>query len=108
MAEPAATGGEGRRLTLFIVVGIVVTFITLFFLFRACSIFGPISKKDYVVVYSYLDLAETAAIVKELKEKGMKKFLKNQEKIYGCPKCGDVVSVHNRKCYSCGNVLVSF
>ena len=53
----------------------------------------------------YMSIVEN---LKELKEKGMKKFLKNQEKIYGCPKCGDVVSVHNRKCYSCGNVLVSF
>lgn len=42
--------------------------------------------------------------LKELKEKGMKKFLKNQEEKYECPECGDVISVHDRKCYSCGHL----
>jgi len=42
--------------------------------------------------------------LKELKEKGMKKFLKNQKEKYECPECGDVISVHDRKCYSCGHV----
>ncbi|MGD8564878.1 MAG: DUF3795 domain-containing protein [Candidatus Bathyarchaeota archaeon] len=39
--------------------------------------------------------------LKELKEKGMKRFLKNQKRKYECPECGDVVSVHDKKCYSC-------
>ena len=42
--------------------------------------------------------------LKELKKKGMKEFLKNQEEKYECQECGDIISVHNRKCYSCGHV----
>jgi hypothetical protein len=40
--------------------------------------------------------------LKEIREKGMDEFLKNQEAKYRCPKCGDVVSVHDGKCYTCG------
>ncbi|UCC59030.1 MAG: DUF3795 domain-containing protein [Candidatus Bathyarchaeum sp.] len=39
--------------------------------------------------------------LREIKEKGMKEFLKNQEEKYACPECGDVVSVHYGKCYTC-------
>jgi rubrerythrin len=42
--------------------------------------------------------------LKDLKEKGMKKFLRVQEKKYGCPECGDVISVHDGKCYACGHI----
>ena len=42
--------------------------------------------------------------LKELQEKGMEKFLKNQEERYECPECGDVISVHDGKCYACGLV----
>ena len=42
--------------------------------------------------------------LQELKEKGMETFLKNQERRYRCPKCGDVISVHDRKCYACGYI----
>ena len=42
--------------------------------------------------------------LKELKDKGKEKFLENQENKYKCPKCGNIISVHNRKCYSCGNI----
>jgi hypothetical protein len=43
------------------------------------------------------------SMVENLKEirKGMKAFLENQEKKYACPECGDVVSVHDGKCYTC-------
>jgi hypothetical protein len=40
--------------------------------------------------------------LKEIKEKGMDEFLKNQETKYRCPSCGDVVSVHDAKCCACG------
>ena len=36
--------------------------------------------------------------LKNLKEKGMKKFLRVQEEKYECPECGDVISVHEKKC----------
>ncbi|MDH5419902.1 MAG: hypothetical protein OEY39_00135 [Candidatus Bathyarchaeota archaeon] len=42
--------------------------------------------------------------LKELQGKGMEKFLKNQEERYECPECGDVISVHDGKCYACGHV----
>jgi len=37
--------------------------------------------------------------LRELKGKGMKQLLKSQEEKYVCSKCGDVISVHNGKCY---------
>ncbi len=39
--------------------------------------------------------------LKEIKAKGMDVFLKSQEEKYRCPSCGDVVSVHDGKCYAC-------
>ena len=42
--------------------------------------------------------------LRELQEKGMEKFLENQQKKYECPQCGDVVSVHDGKCYTCWQV----
>lgn len=40
--------------------------------------------------------------LKELIEKGMDEFLKSQAEKYRCPDCGDVICVHDSKCYSCG------
>ncbi len=40
--------------------------------------------------------------LKELKEQGMDEFLKSQAGKYRCPDCGDVICVHDSKCYSCG------
>jgi transposase len=42
--------------------------------------------------------------LQELKEKGMETFLENQERKYKCPKCGDIICVHDGKCYSCGYI----
>jgi hypothetical protein len=42
--------------------------------------------------------------LKELKAKGIEKFLENQQTKYKCQVCGSVVSVHDRKCYSCGYI----
>ena len=39
---------------------------------------------------------------KAIKENGMDEFLKSQAEKYRCPSCGDVVSVHDGKCYGCG------
>lgn len=39
--------------------------------------------------------------LKMIKEKGMDGFLKSQTERYRCPSCGDVVSVHDGKCYKC-------
>jgi hypothetical protein len=39
---------------------------------------------------------------KMIKEKGMGEFLRSQAEKYSCPNCGDVVSVHDGKCYACG------
>jgi hypothetical protein len=40
--------------------------------------------------------------LKDIKAKGMDEFLKTQTEKYRCPSCGDVVSVHDGKCYKCG------
>ena len=42
--------------------------------------------------------------LRELKEKGAEEFLRVQREKYRCPECGDVVSVHDGKCYACGYV----
>jgi hypothetical protein len=39
--------------------------------------------------------------LKEIQTRGIEIFLKNQEAKYKCPRCSDVVSVHDGKCYSC-------
>jgi hypothetical protein len=39
--------------------------------------------------------------LREIRAKGMKAFLEKQEEKYACPECGDVVSVHDGKCYTC-------
>ena len=40
-----------------------------------------------------------------IKKNGLEKFLKKQKKTYGCPRCGDLVCIHNRKCYRCDTVV---
>lgn len=40
--------------------------------------------------------------LKLLKAKGMDEFLQNQTEKYTCPSCGDIVCVHDAKCYVCG------
>jgi hypothetical protein len=40
--------------------------------------------------------------LKTIKAKGMIEFLKSQAEKYSCPNCGDVICVHDGKCYSCG------
>jgi len=39
--------------------------------------------------------------LKYIKDKGMKEFLKLQDKKYRCPKCGEFICVHNNICYNC-------
>ena len=41
--------------------------------------------------------------LKEIQAKGVPAFLQRQENKYACQKCGDIVSVHDGKCYSCCN-----
>ncbi len=41
--------------------------------------------------------------LEELKKEGLEEFLKSQGVKYQCPVCGDVVCVHDGKCYSCGH-----
>jgi len=36
-----------------------------------------------------------------IKEKGIERFLEQQKEKYTCPKCGGIICVHNKKCYSC-------
>jgi rubrerythrin len=39
--------------------------------------------------------------LKMLKAKGIDEFLKNQAEKHTCPSCGDMVCIHDGKCYSC-------
>jgi hypothetical protein len=42
--------------------------------------------------------------LKELQKKGAETFLAIQAEKYRCLECGDVISVHDGKCYACGHV----
>jgi len=44
--------------------------------------------------------------LKKIEEKGIQKFLEDQHKKYKCPKCNGMISVHNKKCYSCEKSVV--
>ena len=41
----------------------------------------------------------------EIKDKGIDEFLRHQEEEHRCPKCGGVISVHDRKCYDCMSAM---
>ena len=45
----------------------------------------------------------TVANLEYIRDKGMKKFLQEQEESYKCHNCQGVICVHNCKCYSCDN-----
>jgi len=40
-----------------------------------------------------------------IRDKGMAEFLKSQEEKYKCPKCLNVLCVHNGKCYTCNTQI---
>jgi rubrerythrin len=40
--------------------------------------------------------------LKMIRDKGMDEFLKSQAEKYRCASCGDIISVHDGKCYACG------
>jgi hypothetical protein len=42
--------------------------------------------------------------LKEIQTKGVDAFLKSQADRYRCSSCSGVVSVHDGKCYSCGQI----
>jgi hypothetical protein len=39
-----------------------------------------------------------------IKEKGIRRFITEEYKTYRCPKCGGLISIHNRKCFHCETV----
>ena len=49
---------------------------------------------DYSTIYN----------LRYIKEKGIEKFLENQEEKYKCPKCGGIICVHNGNCYFCNTL----
>jgi predicted RNA-binding Zn-ribbon protein involved in translation (DUF1610 family) len=42
--------------------------------------------------------------LKTITAKGITGFLAEQAEKYRCPNCGEVVCVHDGKCYSCGYI----
>ena len=42
------------------------------------------------------------ANLKALEADGMASFLDRQRKEHACPACGDIICVHDRRCYACG------
>ena len=41
----------------------------------------------------------------EIKEMGMEKWLKKERKLCSCPRCGEVICIHDRKCSGCGKLV---
>lgn len=35
---------------------------------------------------------------------GVKEFVKSQQTKYECPKCGELLSIHNKKCFKCDKI----
>ena len=62
----------------------------------------PIKRMDarYRKNYNMSVMANLARI----KEIGMARFLEEQRQTHGCPNCGALISVHNRKCFRCAEV----
>ena len=44
--------------------------------------------------------------LREIEENGVEAFLKKQEAKFKCPACGDVVSIHDGKCYACARANI--
>lgn len=42
--------------------------------------------------------------INEINKKGIRFFVKKQAKKYKCSKCGNLICVHNKKCYVCDKV----
>ena len=40
----------------------------------------------------------------EIRENGLEKFLENQHHKYACQRCGELISVHNGKCFNCDEI----
>ncbi|TET46059.1 MAG: DUF3795 domain-containing protein [Dehalococcoidia bacterium] len=40
----------------------------------------------------------------EIKENGLDGFLEKQYQKYACQRCGDLISVHSQKCFSCDEI----
>ena len=41
----------------------------------------------------------------EIKNRGINYFIENQGKKYKCQKCGNLISIHNNKCFICDKVI---
>ncbi len=39
-----------------------------------------------------------------IKKMGLGRFIEEQYMKYRCPKCGGLISVHNRKCFNCDTI----
>ena len=42
--------------------------------------------------------------LEEIRAEGVEFFLRQQHERHGCPSCGGMISVHNRKCFACVKV----
>ena len=42
--------------------------------------------------------------LEEIRDKGISRFIENQQSKYSCPKCDGLISIHNRKCFNCDKV----
>jgi N-acetylglutamate synthase-like GNAT family acetyltransferase len=45
--------------------------------------------------------------LERIQHKGLMQFIKGQYKKYHCPRCGDLISVHNKMCFTCCKITKS-
>lgn len=41
-----------------------------------------------------------------VQEHGLELFMEQQKKKYTCPKCGGIISIHDRKCSECQEIMI--
>jgi ribosomal protein L37E len=40
--------------------------------------------------------------LKNIREFGIRDFIKNEKERWACPECGEIICVHKENCISCG------
>jgi DNA-directed RNA polymerase subunit RPC12/RpoP len=43
--------------------------------------------------------------LEHIHKNGLIEFVNNQYEKYHCSRCGEIISIHNRKCFKCDRIL---
>ena len=42
--------------------------------------------------------------LEDMRARGVESFVRHQRKLLGCPNCGGLISIHNKKCFVCDKI----